>query len=247
MKKTHKKTHNYRKNSASSSVSVGSSDERPTDVANGAAKAAAANFNEAKNQKTVRVQLSRPTEELFPEPGETRKSASSASAAAVGAGAGHAVDPKVTGASWHPPSLSNETPASGALNDANSRRLGSSAPGFVAGNAVHQKKQRRDSFQQQHAASNIESSVFETCSDRTGSSVSCSRESFSVTAAGGSGAVSAGKERDRGALSKLVKKEQRHEEAGDYLAHCRVPLLLLLLLSMRICFRLLVRISVFGV
>ena len=230
------KKRNHRKNSASSSGSVGSSDERPADVGNGAAKAAA-NSNEAKNQKTVRVQLSRPTEELFPEPGETRKSAVAASASSSTAGASHAIDTKVTGASWHPPSLKNETNGSGAVNDANSRRLGSSAPGFVSSSVMPQRKQRRDSFQHQHVASNVESSVFETsgsgCSDRTGSSFSCSRDSSSTTAAGPPGAVSVGREGDRGVLSALVHKEKRHEQAGDYLVHCRVQLLL----SIRIYFR----------
>lgn len=227
---THLHSNQHRKNSASSSGSGGSSEERPPDGANGAAKAAA-NFNEAKNQKTVRVQLSRPTEELFPEPGETRKSASAAAAStsASAAGSAHIIDPKVTGASWHPPSRSKvvgaETPGSGAVNDANNRRLGSSAPGVVAGfstgSTSQQKKQRRDSFQHQHqhhVSSNVESSVFETtgsgCSDRT-SSFSCSRESSSTTAAGPPGAVSAGREGDRGALSGFFHKEQKNEQAGD--------------------------------
>lgn len=176
------------------------------------------------------MQLSRPTEELFPEPGETRKSAVAASASASTSGAAHVIDPKVTGASWHPPSIRNETNGSGAVNDPNSRKLGSSAPGFVSGSVMHPRKQRRDSFQHQHVASNVESAVFETagsgCSDRTGSSLSCSRESSSTTAAGPPGAVSAGREGDRGALSASVHKDKWHEQAGDCLVHCRVPLLL---------------------
>lgn len=106
--------------------------------------ASEANRNELKNQKTVRVQLSRPTEELVPDTTETSRKGSTS---------GHHKSESIT-QSWHPThakllaadSIHSSTGGGGGS-------LGSSAPGVAAswagGEAGRDSKEQHQQHQQQ--------------------------------------------------------------------------------------------------